>query len=57
MDKSSSEQQIRESDDYIWIVREKTGALGLVLPGLTAGRQAGRQADEIILSLEIFKIL
>ena len=36
---------------------EKTGTLGLVLPGLTAGRQAGRQADEIILSLEIFKIL
>ena len=43
MDESSSEQQIHESDDYIWIVR-KTGVLGLVLPGLTAGRQAGREA-------------
>ena len=52
VDESSSEQQIRESDAYIWIVR-KTGALGLVLPGLTTGRQA----DKIILSLEIFKIL
>ena len=51
MDESSSEEQIRESDDYIWIVR-KIGALGLVLPGLTAGRQA----DKIILAFEIFKI-
>ena len=42
VDESSSEQQIRESDDYIWIVR-KNGTLGLVLPGLMAGRQAGRQ--------------
>ena len=39
---SSSEQQIHESADYTLIVR-KTGALGLVLLGLTAGRQAGRQ--------------
>ena len=38
---SSSEQQIRESADYTCIVR-KTGALAIVEPGLTAGRQAGR---------------
>ena len=50
MDESSSEQQIRESADYTLIVR-KTGALGLVLPGL----MASRQADEIILALEILK--
>ena len=69
MDESSSKQQIRESTDYTLIVR-KTGALGLVLLGLTAGRQAGewgaggqaggqagRQADKIILALKIFKIL
>ena len=39
VDESSSEQQIRESANYTLIVR-KTGALGLVLPGLTAGRLA-----------------
>ena len=39
---SSSEQQIRESADYTCIVR-KTGALAIVEPGLTAGRQAVRQ--------------
>ena len=38
---SSSEQQIRESAYYTCIV-EKTGALAIVEPGLTAGRQAGR---------------
>ena len=38
LDESSSEQQVRESADYTLIVR-KTGALGLVLPGLTGGRE------------------
>ena len=52
VDESSSEQQIRESANYTLIVR-KTGALGLVLPGLTAGRHA----DETILVLKICKIL
>ena len=33
-----SEQQIRESADYCTLIVRKTGALGLVLPGLTAGR-------------------
>ena len=41
--------------------RKKTGALALVQPGLTAGRQsgspAGRQADEILEVWEIFKNL
>ena len=37
VDESSSEQQIRESTDHTLIVR-KTGALGLVLSGLMAGR-------------------
>jgi len=40
---------------------EKSGAIALVLPGLTAGWQAVRQAvsqsDEIVLNLEIFKII
>ena len=55
MDESSSEQQIRESDDYIWIVGKNWSPR----PSATASysRQAGRQADEIILSLENFKIL
>ena len=67
MDESSSEQQIRESDNYIWIVRKNwsprpsaTGSYGRQAGGRAggqAGRQAGRQADEIILSLKIFKIL
>ena len=39
---------------------EISGALHLVQPGLTAGRQAGwqagRQADEIQVNFEIFKI-
>ena len=38
LDESSSEQQVPESADYTFIVR-KTGALGLVLPGLTVGRE------------------
>jgi len=36
---------------------EKSGAIALVLPGLTAGRQVGSQSDEIVLNLEIFKII
>ena len=51
MDESSLEQQIRELADYTLIMR-KTVALGLVLLGLTPGRQA----DKIILVLKIFKI-
>ena len=43
VNQSSLEQQIRESANYTLIVR-KTGVLGLVLPGLTAGRPAVRQA-------------
>jgi len=35
---------------------EKSGAIALVLPGLMAGWQAGRQSDEIVLNLEIFKL-
>ena len=37
VDESSSEQQIHKFAVYTLIVR-KTGALSLVLPGLTAGR-------------------
>jgi len=36
---------------------EKSGAVALVLQGLTAGRQAGRQSDKIVLNLKIFKII
>jgi len=40
---------------------EKSGAIALVLPDLMtgwhAGCLAGRQADQIVLNLEIFKIL
>ena len=39
---------------------ESSGALHLAQPGLTAGRQAGwqagRQADEIQVNFEIFKV-
>ena len=35
---------------------EISGALHLAEPGLTAGRQAGWQADEIHVIFEIFKI-
>ena len=45
MDESSSEQQIRELDDYIWIVRKnwspRPSAIGSY--GRQAGSQAGRQ--------------
>jgi len=36
---------------------EKSGAIALVLLGLTAGILAGWLADEIVLNLEIFKII
>ena len=36
---------------------EKSGAIHLAEPGLTAGRQAGWLADEIQVNFEIFKIL
>ena len=35
---------------------EISGALHLAQPGLTAGRQAGRQADKIQVNFENFKI-
>ena len=35
---------------------EISGALHLVQPGLTVGRQAGRLADEIQVNFEIFKV-
>ena len=35
---------------------EISGALHLAQPGLTAGRQAGRQADEIQVNFENFEI-
>ena len=35
---------------------EISGALHLAQPGLTAGRQAGRQADQIQVNFENFKI-
>jgi len=36
---------------------EKSGAVALVLPGLTAGWLAGWPADKIVLNLKIFKII
>jgi len=36
---------------------EKSGAIALAQPGLTTGWLAGRQSDEIVLNLEIFKII
>ena len=59
VDESSSEQQIRESTDYKLIVRKnwspRPSATGSY--GRQAGRQWGRPWDEIIIALEIFKIL
>ena len=51
VDESSLEQQIRELADYTLIVRKNWSARP------SATRSYGRQADEIILLLEIFKIL
>jgi len=36
---------------------EKSGAIALVQPGLTAGWLAGWPANKIVLNLEIFKII
>jgi len=36
---------------------EKSGAIALVLPNLMAGWLASWPADEIVLNLEIFKII
>ena len=36
---------------------EKSGAILLVLVGVTAGRQAGKQSDQILVGSKIFKIL
>ena len=44
----------RQQSPILW---EKTGPLHLALVGLTAGRLAGRLADEIRLDFEILKIL
>ena len=49
VDESSLEQQIRESADYTLIV--------VWSPRPSATGSYGRQADEIILALKIFKIL
>jgi len=35
---------------------EKSGAIALVLLGLTAGRQAGWLEDEIVLNLKFLKL-
>ena len=51
VDESSLEQHIRESADYILIVRKNWS------PKPSATGSYGRQADKIVLALEIFKIL
>ena len=40
----------------LYITCEKSGGLDLAEPGLTAGRLAGRLADEIWARLEIYKL-
>ena len=50
-DKSSSEQQFRKLDS----ITEKTGAILLVLVGLTAGRPAVQQSDEILVIWKFLK--
>ena len=55
VDKSSSEQHFRKCVVITFIV-EISGVLHLVEPGLTAGWQAGRLADEIQVNFEIFKV-
>ena len=47
VDKRSSEHWFHKSV-AITVIVWKTGALAIVEPGLTAGRQAGRQADESV---------
>ena len=39
------------------VLGEQTGPILLPLVGLTAGREAGRPADEMWVGFEIFKIL
>ena len=56
MDKCSSEQQFCKSVAVTFLC-EKTGAIALAQPGLIAGRQAGSQADKMLLHLEISKII
>ena len=56
------EQQFRKLDVIFFVVLfpllcEKSGAILLVLVGLTAGRHAGQQSDEILVDLKIFKSL
>ena len=41
---------------WLPLLCEKSGAIHLAQPGLTAGRQAGRQADEIQANFNFFKI-
>ena len=55
VDESSLEQQIRESANYTLIVRKNWSPR----PSVTGsyGRQEGRPSGEIIIALEIFKIL
>ena len=53
--KSSSEQHFRKSP-LLPLLCEISGALHLAQPGLTAGWQAGRLADEIQVNFEIFKV-
>ena len=36
---------------------EKSGAILVVLVGLMAGQQSGKQSDEILVDLNFFKIL
>ena len=50
--KSSSEQHFRKSAAITFRLCESSGALHLAQPGLTAGRQA----DEIQMNFEIFKV-
>ena len=47
VDKCFSKQRFLKSDAITFLC-EKTEALAIVEPGLTAGRQAGRQEDETV---------
>ena len=50
---------IKEDVNPSWLpfLYKKTGTLALAQSGLTACRQAGRQADKMLLHLENFKII
>ena len=39
------------------LLREKTGALGIVKPGLTAGKLAGRYAGETVVIQIVYKLI